>query len=138
MSTIPEVLVAVHCGINVFSLSLITNECVIDEESEDNLNHADVMQATGISQERLSKFVARYNCSSSLCISFTGHIFFKDAVRKKDLLNFIFGKLIFCPSKATNVIYLIRVGVFTSICISSFCISFTRHYFLRYREKERF
>ena len=32
MSTIPEVLVASHCGIRVFAFSLVTNECVIEEE----------------------------------------------------------------------------------------------------------
>jgi purine-nucleoside phosphorylase len=59
MSTIPEVLVAVHCGINVFAFSLISNECVFDEESDENPNHEEVMQAAALSQERLSKFVTK-------------------------------------------------------------------------------
>jgi purine-nucleoside phosphorylase len=57
MSTIPEVLVAHHCGINVFAFSLITNECVIEEESLDVPNHEEVILAANESKERLSKFV---------------------------------------------------------------------------------
>ena len=37
MSTIPEVLVASHCGIRVFAFSLVTNECVIEEEESEYL-----------------------------------------------------------------------------------------------------
>ncbi|KAL7640950.1 UNVERIFIED_CONTAM: hypothetical protein RMT77_008087 [Armadillidium vulgare] len=35
MSTTPEVVAARHCGIRVFSFSLITNVCVTDEDSEE-------------------------------------------------------------------------------------------------------
>ena len=42
MSTIPEVLVACHCGIRVFAFSLITNECIVDENSADSANHEEV------------------------------------------------------------------------------------------------
>ena len=37
MSTIPEVLVASHCGIRVFAFSLVTNECVIEEEESKHI-----------------------------------------------------------------------------------------------------
>ena len=39
MSTIPEVLVANHCGIRVFAFSLITNECIIDENEDEGIGH---------------------------------------------------------------------------------------------------
>ena len=42
MSTCPEVIVARHCGIRVFAFSLITNECVLEEDSNETLNHEEV------------------------------------------------------------------------------------------------
>ena len=48
MSTIPEVLVACHCGIRVFAFSLITNECIVEESSSKTVNHE---QVNTISQE---------------------------------------------------------------------------------------
>ena len=39
MSTIPEVLVACHCSISVFAFSLITNECIMEEECSDEIEH---------------------------------------------------------------------------------------------------
>ena len=43
MSTIPEVLVASHCGIRIFAFSLITNECIVDEHSSESANHEEVI-----------------------------------------------------------------------------------------------
>ena len=42
MSTCPEVIVARHCGIRVFAFSLITNEIVLEENSDETLNHEEV------------------------------------------------------------------------------------------------
>ena len=42
MSTIPEVLVARHCGISVFAFSLITNKCILEDDSQDMANHEEV------------------------------------------------------------------------------------------------
>ena len=42
MSTIPEVLVARHCGIRVFAFSLITNKCILEDDSQDMANHEEV------------------------------------------------------------------------------------------------
>ena len=44
MSTIPEVLTAVHCDMSVFAFSLITNKCVFDED-EEGPNHEEVIEA---------------------------------------------------------------------------------------------
>ena len=43
MSTIPEVLVASHCGIRIFAFSVITNECIVDEHSSESANHDEVI-----------------------------------------------------------------------------------------------
>lgn len=44
MSTIPEVLVARHCKMSVFAFSLITNECIVDENADKEANHEEVIQ----------------------------------------------------------------------------------------------
>ena len=43
MSTVPEVLVATHCGMTVFGLSLITNKCVMEYDSQNFANHEEVL-----------------------------------------------------------------------------------------------
>ena len=58
MSTIPEVLTAVHCDISVFAFSLITNKCVFDED-EEGPNHEEVIEAANHNKESLSSFVTR-------------------------------------------------------------------------------
>ena len=59
MSTIPEVLVARHCGIGVFAFSLITNECITEEESNKEANHEEVMEAANARQDDLKTFVTK-------------------------------------------------------------------------------
>lgn len=44
MSTVHEVIVARHCGIRVFALSLITNQAVMDYDSEEKANHEEVLE----------------------------------------------------------------------------------------------
>ena len=45
MSTVPEVLVAGHMGIKCLGMSLITNKCIMDYESDTVPNHAEVLEA---------------------------------------------------------------------------------------------
>ncbi len=59
MSTIPETLVAVHCGMSVFAFSLITNECVMEEDADMEPNHEEVIEAAFEAQDRLKNFVAK-------------------------------------------------------------------------------
>lgn len=44
MSTAPEVVVARHCGIRCIGISMITNKCVLDYDSEEKANHAEVIE----------------------------------------------------------------------------------------------
>lgn len=46
MSTVPEVVVARHCGLRVLGLSLITNKVVTDYDSDEKANHEEVLRTT--------------------------------------------------------------------------------------------
>uniref|UniRef100_H2LWB8 Purine nucleoside phosphorylase n=1 Tax=Oryzias latipes TaxID=8090 RepID=H2LWB8_ORYLA len=69
MSTVHEVVVARHCGMRVFALSLITNQVVMDYDSEEKANHEEVLQAgkqRGLQMEHLvSTMVTRIEVSGS-------------------------------------------------------------------------
>jgi len=59
MSTIPEVLVASHCGLRTFSFSLITNECVIEGETGNAPYHEEVIEAAKQRENDLRTFVSK-------------------------------------------------------------------------------
>lgn len=62
MSTVPEVIAAAHCGMQVLAFSLITNVCVIDRTSQPPPSHNEVLLAT---QARIGELEALvfYLCS---------------------------------------------------------------------------
>ncbi|KAI5606577.1 purine nucleoside phosphorylase 4b [Silurus asotus] len=63
MSTIPEVTVAKHCGLQVLGLSLITNKVSLDYSNEEKVNHEEVLQISKMRAEMLQNmlitFIAR-------------------------------------------------------------------------------
>uniref|UniRef100_A0A3B5QV62 Purine nucleoside phosphorylase n=1 Tax=Xiphophorus maculatus TaxID=8083 RepID=A0A3B5QV62_XIPMA len=58
MSTVHEVIVARHCGMRVFALSLITNLAVTDYDSEEKANHEEVLQAGKQRAEQMERLVS--------------------------------------------------------------------------------
>lgn len=58
MSTVHEVIVARHCGMRVFALSLISNQAVMDYESEAKANHEEVLQTGKIRAAQLEQLVS--------------------------------------------------------------------------------
>ncbi|ESO82268.1 hypothetical protein LOTGIDRAFT_223434 [Lottia gigantea] len=60
MSTVPEVLVARHCGMKIFGMSLITNECIMEYDSTAFANHEEVLQTGKQRSEDLKKFFSKF------------------------------------------------------------------------------
>lgn len=58
MSTVPEVIVARHCGLRVFGFSLITNKVVMDYENLEKANHKEVLDAGKAAAQKLETFVS--------------------------------------------------------------------------------
>ncbi|XP_077452349.1 purine nucleoside phosphorylase 6 isoform X2 [Stigmatopora argus] len=57
MSTVPEVVVARHCGLRVLGLSLITNKAVTDYDSNEKTNHEEVLATTCLRAQDLQRLV---------------------------------------------------------------------------------
>lgn len=57
MSTVPEVIVARHCGLRVFGFSLITNKVVLDYETLEKANHKEVLEAGQQAALKLENFI---------------------------------------------------------------------------------
>lgn len=60
MSTVPEVLVARHCGLRVLGLSLITNKVITDYDSKEKANHEEVLQTTQRQTKLLQDLVCKF------------------------------------------------------------------------------
>ena len=57
MSTAPEVLVAKHCGLRVFGMSLVTNNCVMEWDSSSVANHAEVLETASMRARDMERFM---------------------------------------------------------------------------------
>ncbi|XP_046968634.1 purine nucleoside phosphorylase-like isoform X1 [Vanessa cardui] len=57
MSTVHEVITARHCDMNVFGMSLITNECVTSYDQDAEANHEEVLDVGRMRQDILRKYV---------------------------------------------------------------------------------
>ncbi|NXK19080.1 PNPH phosphorylase, partial [Arenaria interpres] len=57
MSTVPEVIVARHCGLRVLGISLITNKVVTSYTSQEKANHEEVLRVSVVRAEALQKLV---------------------------------------------------------------------------------
>ncbi|KAJ3585552.1 hypothetical protein NHX12_014271 [Muraenolepis orangiensis] len=57
MSTVHEVVVARHCGMRVFALSLITNRAVMDYDSAERANHEEVLETGKLRAEQLERLI---------------------------------------------------------------------------------
>lgn len=58
MSTVPEVIIARHCGLRVFGFSLITNKVIMDYESLETTNHEEVLEAGKQAAQKLEQFIS--------------------------------------------------------------------------------
>lgn len=58
MSTVNEVITARHCDLTVLAFSLITNECIMEYDSDKMPNHEEVLAAGKAAAEKLAKLVA--------------------------------------------------------------------------------
>uniref|UniRef100_H3AGM2 Purine nucleoside phosphorylase n=1 Tax=Latimeria chalumnae TaxID=7897 RepID=H3AGM2_LATCH len=69
MSTAPEVVVAKHCGLKVFGLSLITNQVLKEYGSNEAVNHEKVLEISkkraGILQDFVTELVAQINSNNT-------------------------------------------------------------------------
>lgn len=63
MSTVPEVIVARHCGLKVFGISLVTNITIMDYDTKQVANHQEVLemaaQRTGLIQQLFTELIKR-------------------------------------------------------------------------------
>ncbi len=60
MSTVPEVIVARHCGLRVFGMSLVTNMCVREFDSEDKATAQEVLEIGRLSSEKTQQFIGKF------------------------------------------------------------------------------
>lgn len=63
MSTVPEVIVARHCGLRVFGFSLITNKVIMDYDSLEKANHEEVLEAGKQAAQKLEQFISNLMAS---------------------------------------------------------------------------
>jgi purine-nucleoside phosphorylase len=66
MSTIPEVIVAKHCGMAIVGLSLVTNKVVTSLEEANHASHEEVLESVKMSGKNVESIVRRFVSKDSL------------------------------------------------------------------------
>lgn len=59
MSTCPEAVVAAHCGMKVFGMSLVTNCVIFDYDDQNVANHEEVLQTASDSECIMQPLIAK-------------------------------------------------------------------------------
>ena len=59
MSTIPETIVAHHCGMKVFACSLITNMCIVEYGTGIETNHEEVIEVGKKRADDMKDFISK-------------------------------------------------------------------------------
>lgn len=59
MSTVHEVITAIHCNLKVLAFSLITNKCIVDYDDESHPNHEEVIDVGKMRENDLNMFVKK-------------------------------------------------------------------------------
>ncbi|VDN11796.1 unnamed protein product [Dibothriocephalus latus] len=59
MSTAHETMVASHCGLKVFAMSLVTNKVMVEEDSSAVTNHAEVLETSKKRTETMKELVTK-------------------------------------------------------------------------------
>nr|XP_002129656.1 purine nucleoside phosphorylase-like [Ciona intestinalis] len=60
MSTVQEVVTARHCGIKVIACSLITNECILEYDTDKTVCHDEVLQTANDRAHQMQTLVAKF------------------------------------------------------------------------------
>lgn len=59
MSTVHEVITAIHCNLKVIAFSLVTNSCITDYDNHNEANHEEVIDVGKMKEDDLKRFTEK-------------------------------------------------------------------------------